>query len=228
MENYKSMIRQILSFCCILYGVSYKSQTIVFNDKLLAQVTKNNAVRIASEKSFLNSYEKQQKVYKDVNAKLAQVVAINDYIYKQLRNVNSAISQGKELYYIYKDLGEITKNSQQLLRMSVEKPQYAILINELYGHIIEDAVTLKTEVMEEILREDNDFLMDSYDRTRLIRNISRKVGSIRKMVNHIISRLKRAKNTPYVYQIPVIKNYVIKDKMIIGNIMKKYKWVTKY
>lgn len=228
MEDYKSIIRQILFFGCILYSTSHKSQTIVFNDKLLAQVTKNNAVRVASEKSFLNSYEKQQKVYKDVNAKLAQVVAINDYIYKQLRNVNSAISQGKELYYIYKDLGEITKNSQQLLRMSVEKPQYAILINELYGHIIEDAVTLKTEVMEEILREDNDFLMDSYDRTRLIGNISRKVGSIRKMVNHIISRLKRAKNTPYVYQIPVIKNYVIKDKMIIGNIMKKYKWVTKY
>ena len=39
--------------------LSVKGQTVVLNDQLLAQITKNQAVRLASNESFLNSYEKQ-------------------------------------------------------------------------------------------------------------------------------------------------------------------------
>ena len=67
-------------------GTFIHSQQIVINDKLLMQLTKDHAVRMTSEQSFLNSYEKQNELYDDIKNKTAQVIAIQEYIYQQLKN----------------------------------------------------------------------------------------------------------------------------------------------
>ena len=94
-------MRNIL-FCSIAVCSTFlklNAQTVVYNDKLLMQLTKNQAVRLASNESYLNSYEKQKKTYDEIKQKIAQVVAIQEYIYEKLTNINSAIKQGKQLYY---------------------------------------------------------------------------------------------------------------------------------
>ena len=44
-----------------------KAQSVVINEKLLAQLTKNHTVRLASNSAILSSYEKQKKLYDDIN-----------------------------------------------------------------------------------------------------------------------------------------------------------------
>jgi hypothetical protein len=73
----------------------------VINDKLLSQITVNHGVRLASEQAFLDSYKKQKELYEDIKNKTAQVIAIQEYIYQQLKNVNSALTQSKKLMYLY-------------------------------------------------------------------------------------------------------------------------------
>ncbi|MCT4047224.1 hypothetical protein HZP89_04315 [Elizabethkingia anophelis] len=202
--------------------IPIKSQQVVINEKLLAQLTKNQAVRLSSDKLFFNSYEKQKQLYDDIKGKITQVVAIQQYIYDKLTNVNMAIKQGKQLQYLYQYFGEIAQNSGEMLSLSSKNPEYAILLSKYYVFITDEGLKLKKEVTEEILRESNDFLMDPYDREILLRKIFDRARLINGTILYINLVLKNAKQTPYIYQIPVLSNYVNLDKMIVKDIIMKY------
>ncbi|MCT3788662.1 hypothetical protein HZQ67_14950 [Elizabethkingia anophelis] len=202
--------------------IPIKSQQVVINEKLLAQLTKNQAVRLSSDKLFFNSYEKQKQLYDDIKGKITQVVAIQQYIYDKMTNVNMAIKQGKQLQYLYQYFGEIAQNSGEMLSLSSKNPEYAILLSKYYVFITDEGLKLKKEVTEEILRESNDFLMDPYDREILLRKIFDRARLINGTILYINLVLKNAKQTPYIYQIPVLSNYVNLDKMIVKDIIMKY------
>ena len=110
------MSKKTISFGLFVFlGIVVNSQQIVINDKLLSQITVNHGVRLGSEQAFLDSYEKQKKMYDDINDKVTQVIAIQEYIYQQLKNVNSALTQSKKLIYLYQYLGKIVTNSNKML-----------------------------------------------------------------------------------------------------------------
>jgi hypothetical protein len=115
----------ILSFC--------KSQQIVINDKLFHKSPKSRC-SIGSEQAFLDSYEKQKELYDDIKNKTA-VIAIQEYIYQQLKNVNSALTQSKNLIYLYQYLGKIVTNSNKMLDLSAQHPEYAVLVSKYYVEI---------------------------------------------------------------------------------------------
>lgn len=199
-------MKKLLIISVVVYGASLqlRAQTVVYNDKLLAQLTKNQAVRLASNESYLNSYEKQKKTYDDINQKIAQIVAIQEYIYDKLTNVNSAIRQGKQLYYLSKTFAQIGINANDVLSMTAQHPEYAILLNRFYIGATQELLKMQSELTNDILHEENDFLMDPYDRQELIQNLSTKAQMINGYLICIKIRLKNAKKTPYIYQIPTI------------------------
>ena len=218
------------NFCIIsliLLGSYFNSQTVVLNDKLLLQLTKNQTVRLASNESFLKSFEKQRKAYDDINNKITQAIAIQEYIYQQLVNVNYAIKQGKQLIYVYNYFGEIAQNLEELRKLTTKNLQYAPLLGRYYYHIGDECVKLKKEVADEIMKEDNDFLMDPYDRQILLNKILDRAREVNGTILYINLVLKNAKKTPYIYQVPWLNNYVNLDKVIINDIIQKYQ-VLKY
>lgn len=220
------MIKTILTLSTLLIGmVLTEGQTVVFNDKLLAQITKNQTIRLASNKLFLKSYEKQNKLYNTINQKMAQVVAIQEFIYDKLTNINSAIKQGKQLYYLTSTFTQIGQNANDVLLLTTQHPEYAVLMNRFYIAATQELLKLQTELTQDILREENDFLMDPYDRQVLIQNISTKAQMINGYLICIKIRLKNAKKVPYIYQIPTINTYVNLDKMIVRNILQNYQFI---
>ncbi|QQM25874.1 hypothetical protein [Elizabethkingia sp. M8] len=209
----------------VLLGISVNSQQIVINDKLLTQITKNHAVRLASEQTFLDSYEKQKELYEEINNKTTQIIAIQEYIYQQLKNVNSALTQSKKLIYLYQYLGKIVTNSNKMLDLSAQHPEYAVLVSKYYVEIGKQVLKLQQEVTQDILKEDKDFLMDAMDREMLIEKIFTRVRNINGNILYIILRLETAKKIPYLYQVPVLRNYINIDKAIVGDIITKYKYI---
>lgn len=220
------MKKIILALFTVIAGLTFiEGQTIVINDQLLAQLTKNQVVRLASNESFLNSYEKQKKLYNDINQKIAQVVAIQEFIYDKLTNINSAIKQGKQLYYLSKTFVQIGQNANDVLILTAQYPEYAILMNRFYIAAVQELLKMQTELTQDILHEENDFLMDPYDRQVLIQNLSSKAQMINGYLICIKIRLKNAKKIPYLYQIPTINTYVNLDKAIVKGIMVNYKYI---
>ena len=217
----KIVIFGLLTF----FGILIKSQQIVFNDKLFAQMTKDHAVRMGSEQAFLNSYEKQKQLYDDIKNKTAQVIAVQEYIYQQLKNVNSALTQSKKMMYLYQYLGKVVNNSNRMLDLSAQHPEYGILVSKYYFEIGNQAMKLKQEVSQDILNENKDFLMDASDREMLIEKVFTRVRNINGNILYIILRLENAKKIPYLYQIPKLRNYINIDKAIVGDIITKYKYI---
>ena len=217
----KIVIFGLLTF----FGILIKSQQIVFNDKLFAQMTKDHAVRMGSEQTFLNSYEKQKQLYDDIKNKTAQVIVIQEYIYQQLKNVNSALTQSKKLIYLYQYLGKVVTNSNRMLDLSAQHPEYAILVSKYYVEIGNQTMKLKQEVSQDILNENKDFLMDASDREMLIEKVFTRVRKINGNILYIILRLENAKKIPYLYQVPKLRNYINIDRAIVGDIITKYKYI---
>ena len=218
-------MQQIFFFLILLLTSGLKAQQIAINDRLLVQLTTNHGVRMASEQAFLDSYEKQKEMYDDIKNKTAQVIAIQEYIYQQLKNVNSALSQSKKLVYFYQYMGKIATNSNKMLDLSAQHPEYAVLVSKYYVEIGKQAVKLKQEVMQDILNEDKDFLIDAMDREMLIEKVFTRVRNINGNILYIILRLENAKKIPYLYQVPVLRNYVNIDKAIVGEIIQKYRYI---
>ena len=219
------MSKKIVYLLIVFSGITINSQQIVINDKLLAQITKNHAVRLASEQTFLDSYEKQKQLYDDIKNKTAQVIAIQEYIYQQLKNVNSALTQSKKLIYLYQYLGKIVTNSNKMLDLSAQHPEYAVLVSKYYVEIGKQTMKLQQEVTQDILSEDKDFLMDAMDREMLIEKIFTRVRNINGNILYINLRLENAKKIPYLYQVPVLRNYINIDKAIVGDIITKYHYL---
>ena len=217
----KIVIFGLLTF----FGILIKSQQIVFNDKLFSQMTKDHAVRMGSEQAFLNSYEKQKQLYDDIKNKTTQVIAIQEYIYQQLKNVNSALTQSKKLIYLYQYLGKVVNNSNRMLDLSAQHPEYGILVSKYYFEIGNQSIKLKQEISQDILNENKDFLMDASDREMLIEKVFTRVRNINGNILYIILRLENAKKIPYLYQIPKLRNYINIDKAIVGDIITKYKYI---
>lgn len=219
-------MKKILTFSIVLFSIAgIQSQQIVINDKLLSQITVNHGVRLASEQAFLDSYKKQKELYDEINNKTMQVIAIQEYIYQQLKNVNSALTQSKKLIYLYQYLGKIVSNSNKMLDLSAQHPEYAVLVSKYYVEIGKQVVKLQQEVTQDILNEHKDFLMDAMDREMLIEKVFTRVRNIHGNILYIILRLENAKKIPYLYQVPVLRNYINVDRAIVGDIITKYKYI---
>ncbi|SIT96853.1 hypothetical protein SAMN05660493_01548 [Epilithonimonas bovis DSM 19482] len=200
------------------------SQDVAINEKLLAQITKNQTVRLASNQAFLDSYTKQNELYNDINKKLVQVVAIQNHIYTNLSNVNSAIKQSKRLVVIGELLIKVGKNSAEMLSLTAQYPQYSVLLYEIYAKILDQSLALKNQITQEVLNEDNDFLMDQYDREKILQNIYTKASIVNSDILYIILKIKNRKVIPYLYQVPVLRDYINLDKHIINTIIRQYQW----
>lgn len=201
------------------------SQTVVVNEQLMFQLSKNQAVRLASNQAFLKSYEKQKELYDNINKKITQAVAIQEFIYDKLSKVNQTILQGKQLKYLYKYLGEVGEHSGKMLRLTAKNPQYAVLLTEHYERIVKEAILIHKELRDEILREDKGLLMDAYDREHLISRIFDRVRILHGNVMFINLMLERANETPYLYQVPYLRDYITADKSIVEDIMRKYEYL---
>lgn len=210
-------------FICLPFITFAQSYGIGINDRLLTQLTINQGARIASNEKFFTSYEKQRKLYDKVNNKLTQINAINQLIYDQLRNVDSAIKQGKQLVYIYSYFNKIGTAGQEMIKLTAQNPQYAPLIYKQYERLYTDMMKLKEELSEEVLREENDFLMNPYDRQKLITHIYTRIHLIYGTILYINLYLKNAKEIPYIYQVPGLQTYANQDRAIVENILLKWK-----
>ena len=216
---------KFLALSFFMVTIVIPSQMVVVNEKLMTQLSKNQVVRLASNEAFLKSYEKQKELYDNINKKITQAVAIQEFIYDKLTKVNQTILQGKQLKYLYKYLGEVGEHSQKMLRLTAQNPQYAILLTEHYQRIVQETILLQKELREEVLREDNGLLIDPYDREHLISRIFDRVRILHGNVMFINLMLERANETPYLYQVPYLRDYINTDKSIVEDIMRKYEYL---
>jgi hypothetical protein len=81
-------------------------------------ITVNHGVRLGSEQTFLDSYEKQNELYNEIKKKRPSDRHSGVHL-SAAKNVNSALTQSKKLIYLYQYLGKIVSNSNRMLDLSI-------------------------------------------------------------------------------------------------------------
>lgn len=214
----------ILTLLFFIQGNAQYYYQLYYNLELQAQVTANQAARVASEKLYQNSYEKQRKSYDDIKEKVTQVVVMKNHIYNQLRNVNSALKQGKQLEAIYYDFSKLAKNMGIMLEISAQKPEYSILITNYYSKLYLHAMNSYNNISSSVLNEENDYLMDSYDRQKILSKIQHEIKIMNGWTVHIINYLRNAEKKPYFRHIGILNGWYNQDKAMIQNIINNYNY----
>ena len=206
----------------LLLGFKSKAQyyTLYYNLEMHQQVTANHAVRMASEKNYQRIYEKQKEAYNEAKEKITEVVVIKNNLYGYLRNVNSALRQGKQVQFLFQDFNKLVGNMGTMIDLTADKPQYAPLITRMYERIFTHALQAYDGVHDQILREDTDYLMDSYDRQYLLNKLHREIKSLNGWVLHINNYLRNAHRKPYLRHIRVFNEWYSKDKTMIESIIR--------
>lgn len=220
-------MKKILLMLPLLFFVKGKAQyyyQLYYNLELQAQVTANQAARVTSEKLYQNSYEKQRKSYDDIKEKVTQVVVIKNHIYNQLRNVNSALKQGKQLEAIYYDFSKLLTNMGKMLQLSAQKPEYTVLITNYYSKLYLHATNSYENISSSVLNEENDYLMDSYDRQKILSKIQHEIKIMNGWTVHIINFLRNAEKKPYFRHIGVLNGWYNQDRAMIQNIINNYNY----
>ena len=78
-------------------------------------------------------------------------------------------------------------------------------------------------MVSDIMNENKDFLMNAYDRDLLIEKMLARARAIDGWILYINIILKTAKNRPYLYQIPVLQDYINLDRILVQDIITKYR-----
>ncbi len=206
-----------------LTGVSVSAQTVVVNQKLLEQLSRNQAVRLASNKSLRDSYEDQRQRYDSINSKLTQVVAIHEFVYNAMANVDEALKQGKQAFYIADYTRRIMGNMKKLSELTLTKPQYAVLRAKYYTDMLEELNKIISQTSNVLTSPKKDLLMDPADRRKIIENMLHHLRMINGYTLLITHQLEVAERTSILMQIPGLRNWVTVDKLLVQDIINKYK-----
>ena len=212
----------ILIVPLLLLGLKSQAQyyQLYYNLELHQQVTANHATRVASEKTYQKIYEKQKEAYNEAKEKITQVVIIKNNLYGYLKNVNSALRQGKQVQFIFEDFNKLVSNMGKMIDLTADHPQYAPLITRMYEKVFTHALEAYDGVHDQVLREDTDYLMDSYDRQYLLTKLHKEIKVMNGWVLHINNYLRNAHRKPYLRHIRVFNEWYSKDKGMIESIIR--------
>ncbi|MCK9235136.1 MAG: hypothetical protein WDA08_11140 [Weeksellaceae bacterium] len=211
-----------LSLLFVLLGSSTHGQniTVVFNRNLFIQLNKNHIMRTISNEQIKNSTEKQNELYNSVKTKMAAIIAVHDFLYTNLKNINSLINDGKQAYYMADYLIKIYSELNNLITLTIEKPEFAAIKYEYYLEIYDQYLALQTEVETQILKVDEKYLMDPKLRFDLIQNTMSKLRNLYFSLLGTTSYLKWSDDrNKLITDFPILGDYYIIDRAIIQNIM---------
>ncbi len=214
----------LLQLFAFLSALQLKAQVaqVAINPTLQEHLLANHTVREASMANIQNMYEKQNRWYQNAQAKMAQVLLVHEQIYQALYNVNSLFKNAKQLKYIYADLKECGKNLSKALRISTQKPQYAIWGRKYYRDTSNRLNELRLMVFQILNEGGEKLLMDAYDREMLLDTFHFKVQMLNISALNIINAIEYNESRSYIYSIPIFSTYIEQDKMIIEHIMQQY------
>jgi hypothetical protein len=200
---------------------------LYYNLELQAQVTANQVARVASEEAHKNSYEKQKDLYNEAKEKITQVVVIKNNLYGYLKNANAGLKQAKQVTYLFEDYQKLLNNMGKMLDLTIDHPEYAVLITRFYEKLTLQAIQAYESVSDLVMREEADYLMDSYDRQYVLNKLHSEVKAMNGWVLHINNFLSKADKKPFLRNIGVINNWYIRDKGLIEGIIKNSKDIQK-
>lgn len=195
----------------------------VFNSDLTFQVMKNGVVRESSSQLFIHEYQKENELYEQMNKDMAQIVIIHNHIFNQLTNVNAYFRQGKKLKHFLYEIQQTIKavnKTKQLLR---KYPKYWILLKTPVNDVYTSVIGISSEVKNVLNKDHEKLLIDHHDRDDILERFLMRIINIKISIYALNARIEWLSYHNDIMNVPILGDYINKDKALIENIITKYK-----
>lgn len=196
---------------------------IVYNSELITQILKNGAVRETSSQFFIHEYQKENELYEQMNKDMAQIVIIHNHIFNQLTNVNAYFKQGKKLKYFGYEIQQTLKAVNKTKRLLRKYPKYWILLKGPVNDVYTSVIGISSEVKNVLNKDHEKLLIDHHDRDDILERFLTRIIHIKISIYALNARIEWLSYHNDIMNVPILGDYINKDKALIENIITKYK-----
>ncbi len=234
-QNYKSTIPDEVDLPkgIDVSDIDFSVITMYSNLEALKQVGINYVARESSESNLRHSYEEQNKSYKKVRADLNKVVHIfmpakHKSMTKKLTDELGLRKLEVAKYYV----NEISKNSYFVMNEINGANKALGLIDNWYliRELSVKIINLKKEVTKIYNKEDKTFLLNAYERIKVMDNIIKRLRDINALLFRIKLQIKRIKRLGFwrgSQSLSKIRYEVNKDLYLFNRIKRDSKYLLK-
>lgn len=209
----------ILSFGLVgIFG--YSQNTYIDPATTVALFTYSNNLRKEQDRTRRQIVD-LKKYQGTVGVAMAEVGRVQDKIYKGLKEVSGTLQNGMQVKDIYEELRWMRKYTDDVIRLTRNKPQYTVFAQAVSKETQENAIKIGAEVTEMITSSDTN-LMTAGDRIDLLRKIYDDVRTLKINILSIKLVLERAERLGFWRSINPFQGYINTDKDIVENIIRQY------
>ena len=139
----------------VVFSFKTQSQNLVYHQDLLQRVAENTADKQSWLLLYNNSLDSVQSDRKKVLTNWATIEAVQQKIYSSLTNVDDAIKQSRQLYYITQKVPKIFDNILAAGKIAVGKPFLVVYWNGT-GQVLMDKVLS----LQNLIRSSGEHLLE--------------------------------------------------------------------
>ena len=194
-------MKAIFMFAVVVFSFEAKSQNLVYHQDLMQRVAENTADKQSWLLLYNNSLDSVQSDRKKVLTNWVTIEAVQQKIYSSLTNVDDAIKQSRQLYYITQKVPKIFDNILAAAKIAVGKPSLVVYWNGTGQVLMDKVLSLQNFVSTFIMSHNNDsLLIDPTTRDELLWTTYNMINTI-----YNISANMRAMFSQYTIQMAINK-----------------------
>jgi hypothetical protein len=200
------------------------AQSLVIHNDLIETQTKNSAYKIAWNELYGQKLDAIKKDREKTSSFLGIIQEIQEKILNTLSNVDDAIKNSKALFYISKKVPLIFTNLQKSMVAAVGKPYSAVFVSEQIPIFTVRISNIINYLKQQVLSSDEQILIDQAARDRFVRNVYDEINVLYQLSNSIYRAIESANFQDAVNKIIPYQTYINIDRMIIRNILFRFKF----
>lgn len=162
-----------------------------------------------------------KKAQATVGVAMAEVGRVQEKVYKGLKEVSGTLQNGMQVKDIYEELKWMRKYSDDVIRLTRNKPQYAVFAQQVSKETQENAIKISAQITEIVTSSETN-LMTAGDRIDLLRTIYDSVRNLKINILSIKMVLERAERLGFWRSINPFQGYINTDRDIVENIIQQY------
>jgi len=207
-------------FCWYSISNSY-SQTMYVNYGHFDAQNRNMAIRSANEIIYGQTTTEYNNNMHKVNENVGKILVAKNVIYNSLVNVNNALRDGRQAKYIVKMLQDISTESNNILKLSQQYPQYVPLASKSISMATRLTVDIYTYLADIVLSSNGENLLNSYKRQILIDKISTRVNLLFGTLLIIKRSIERGASLGLLYSYNPFRLWINRDRLIVEDIIRQ-------
>lgn len=225
MKNINSCCYTAISlFIALILGNTTKvnAQTIVWDPAVQTQLIVNHLVQNGNLEDIKTNEQKIATAQSIIALKMEQIKAIEEKVYKSLKDVQIVIQNVKDIGYAYEISKDIGKYQKEMVVLAKKDPELILVATQAEIELLNKGIDLLQYIFVAVTATDAN-LMNNAQRVNLIRNIIDQLRIMRGMSYSIVRQMRYVAMNGILNAFNPLGFQFARDKKLVKEILDEFK-----